>query len=47
VQYTDALESPVWNSIAPDQAGTGRPLAVTLPVAGNPQRFYRVVLVQP
>jgi hypothetical protein len=47
VQYTDTLEAPVWNSIGPDLAGSGSPLAVTLPVSGAPQRFYRVVLVQP
>jgi hypothetical protein len=50
VQYTDTLEAPAWNSITPDLAGTGSPLWVTVPAApasGGPQRFYRVILIQP
>ncbi|MGA2656956.1 MAG: lamin tail domain-containing protein, partial [Verrucomicrobiota bacterium] len=47
VQYKDALESPDWNSIAPDLAGAGSPLSATVPASGAPQRFYRVVLIQP
>ena len=50
VQYKDTLDAPAWNSITPDLAGTGSPLWVTVPAApasGAPQRFYRVILIQP
>jgi hypothetical protein len=46
VEYTDALQSPDWTAITPDLAGTGRPLSITVPVSGAPQRFYRVVVIQ-
>ena len=45
LQYKDALDAPTWTSLSPDLVGTGSPLPATVPLSGNPQRFYRVLLI--
>jgi hypothetical protein len=45
LQYKNALSDAQWITLGSDLPGTGEPLSRTLDTAAQPQRFYRVLLV--
>jgi hypothetical protein len=47
VQYTGNLNNPNWTDLPPDVTATGPTASKTDVIGNTPQRFYRVMLVQP
>jgi hypothetical protein len=47
VQSKDSLNGPTWNNLSPDVTGTGLSVVQTNNVSGVPQRFYRIMVLNP
>ena len=47
MQYSDSLNGAVWNDLLPDVTATGSTANQTNVVSGVPQRFYRIMVLNP
>jgi hypothetical protein len=47
VQYIDSLNGAVWNDLLPDVTATGLTTSQTNAVGSAPQRFYRIMVLNP
>ncbi len=45
IQFKNHLNDPVWNTDGSDQIGSGAPIVLNVDLTANPERYYRVMVV--